>query len=108
MPNESNSKLESVYRRLIEKRDRIRARMQAPPKANPHVSIAVFEAWADGLIDEASVRKQIAKFHTNVSDCAVCSDNFEYYRARRAERCREARDSGAVFPKEASADILQK
>jgi hypothetical protein len=55
----------------------------APPSVDQHVGIAIFEAWADGIVDDAQVMKQIAKFHAKPSDCRVCLENLEYYRAQR-------------------------
>ena len=79
-----------AYESLLQERDRIRAEMPpGPPSVDQHVGIAIFEAWADGIVGDAHVLKQIAKFHANPSDCRVCLDNLEYYQARRNDMSRE-------------------
>jgi hypothetical protein len=77
--------LESIYQSLMEERDQIRDTMGSPPIADQHVSIAVFEAWADGKISESQVREHIENVHGRNSTCDVCLENLEYYRARRAD-----------------------
>jgi len=79
-----------AYESLMRERDRIRAEMpQCPPTVEQHVGIAIFEAWTDGLVDDAHVLKQIAKFHAKPADCTVCSENLNYYHAQRYDKSRE-------------------
>ena len=77
--------LQSTYQSLMEERDQILARMRIPAKAEEHVSIAVFEAWADGKIAEPRVKEQMEKLHGRTGSCKVCEENLEYYRARRTD-----------------------
>jgi hypothetical protein len=77
--------LDSIYQSLMHERDQIRETMGNPPKAEQHVSIAIFEAWADGKIAEPQVKEHIRKVHQRIDTCDVCLENLEYYRARRAD-----------------------
>lgn len=72
-----------IYQRLMRKRDVMRSRLSTPPIPERHVSIAVLEAWADGAVDEAYVREQIAKCHGKRKNCARCLESLEYYRSAK-------------------------
>ena len=74
------------FRSFLEHRDQIRAKMQAPPIVEPHVGIAVFEGWADGLLNDVDLQRRLAAFHEDIRSCRVCSENLEFYKARRKTR----------------------
>jgi|GEM_PF-6554885 len=78
-----NNEATPALRTFLEHRDRIRAGMQTPQHVDQHVGIAVFEAWADGFMDDAHLAKRLAVFHAEVKDCSICSENLEFYRTRR-------------------------
>lgn len=77
--NETNRQ---IYQRFMKRRDALRSKLSTPPIPERHISIAVLEAWADGLVDEAHVQQQIAKCHGVGFTCARCSESLEYYRSR--------------------------
>jgi len=82
MPETSS---EATYLSLIAERNQIRETMSAPPSADRHVSIAVFEAWADGSISESDVLERVNLIHGKFVTCDTCRENIDYYRARRTD-----------------------
>jgi hypothetical protein len=77
--------MQKIYQKLMKERDQIRSGIRTPPKREHHVSIAIFEAWADGRTDEGEVQRQIAEIHGKTR-CSVCLDNLAYYRARQIDQ----------------------
>jgi hypothetical protein len=89
MPKEKNTaRISSMYRRLMRERDAILANLPTPPAPEPHLSIAVFEAWADGVVDDDRLHQELSKYHKEVRECSCCSDNLEFYKKRRNGFCR--------------------
>jgi hypothetical protein len=77
-----------MYRRFMKERDKILRGMRTPPPSERrHLDIAILEAWADGIVDDAYIDRQIAIFHKDLKECRRCCENVKYYKTQRAERC---------------------
>lgn len=82
----SERKLRSIYTHFMRKRDALRSKFASPQIPERHVSIAILEAWADGVVDESRVRRKISECHGVGVTCDRCLESLEYYRKRRQER----------------------
>jgi hypothetical protein len=67
---------------LTREQERILANVSELPPTNPaHISIAVFEGWADGLIDDSAMQEQMSQH----CECARCEDNYIFYKQQREQ-----------------------
>jgi len=94
MPKNDSVRIPLGYERLIRERDEILSKLATIPtarkhsQAQQHLSIAVFEAWADGVLDDDRLNEELSKYHADVKECSRCSENFEFYKKRRDRFCR--------------------
>jgi hypothetical protein len=78
---ENRRSLDKMYRRFMKRRDVILEGMSpAPPPVEPHINIAILEAWADGNITEAPVHEKVAEIHGAGVRCPRCTASIEDYR----------------------------
>jgi hypothetical protein len=95
MPKTHRVRTPSAYERFMKERDAILSKMSVTPASEEqtteqHLSVAVFEAWADGVLDDDRLNEELSKYHEDVRECPRCSGNLEFYKKRRDGFCRTA------------------
>jgi len=85
MPKQTRAELVREYARLSRRKKTdfaTRAPQHLEPPAEPHISIATFEAWIDDLITDEYLNQYVAKH----CGCEICKDNYDSYRKLKSKR----------------------